>query len=87
MSYGRWRKSGRKNASWLASPKKDCRSVMLLGDGNEEIAIIFCGSGLMPLSEMRKPAKEISVPIVIFFTRNGDSDISTFLQYAGDASL
>ena len=38
---------------------------MFLGDGKEAMAIVFWGSGLIPL--MMKPAKGISVPMENFF--------------------
>ena len=34
--------------------------MIFLGVGKEAIATVFWGSGFMPLSEMRKPAKGIS---------------------------
>ena len=40
---------------------------MFLGDGTEAMAIVFCGSGLIPLSEMMNPVKGISVPMENFF--------------------
>ena len=66
ISHLRWLKARRKKAKWLARPKKD-RRLLFLGDGKEAMAIVFWGSGLMPWSEMRNPAKGISVPMVIFF--------------------
>ena len=38
------------------------------------MTMVFCGSGLMPLSEMRNPAKEISVPMTNFIR-----EIMTFM--------
>ena len=40
---------------------------MFLGDGKEAMAIVFWGSGLIPLLEMMNPAKEISVQMENFF--------------------
>ena len=60
-------KSGTKNASWFARPRKDLTPVESLGAGNFCKDMMRSGTGLTPLLEMMYPAKGRVKPMMHFF--------------------
>ena len=57
-----WVRSGMKDPSWLARPRKDRSEDTLLGAGNSTIALCRLGSVEIPESETMCPAKWMDVP-------------------------
>ena len=60
-------RSGMKDNSWFAKPRKARTSLMQIGVGTCFIAVNFFSSGLMPESEMLCQTNSISFPIPNFF--------------------